>query len=83
MKDFVCFIDWQKAFDRINWTKLIQILKRNGIDWCERRLFSKLYMDQRVKVCHQFSSTCTANASPTKFWIGLETATSEGKLFNL
>jgi len=23
----VCFIDWQKAFDRVNWTKLMQILK--------------------------------------------------------
>jgi hypothetical protein len=21
----VCFIDWQKAFDRVNWTKLMQI----------------------------------------------------------
>jgi len=29
----VCFIDWQKAFDHVNWTKLIQILKRTGIDW--------------------------------------------------
>ena len=28
----VCFIDWQKAFDRVNWTKLMQILKRSGID---------------------------------------------------
>ena len=46
----VCFIDWQKAFDRVNWTKLMQILKRTGIDWRERRLISKLYMDQRVKV---------------------------------
>ena len=46
----VCFIDWQKAFDRVNWTKLIQILKRSGIDWRERRLIRKLYMDQRVKV---------------------------------
>jgi len=38
-------IDWQKAIDRVNWTKLMQI--RNGpvIDWGERRLFSKLYMD--------------------------------------
>jgi len=41
----VCFIDWQKAFDRVNWTKLMQILKRTGIDWSERRFFSKLYMD--------------------------------------
>jgi len=22
----VCFIDWQKAFDLVNWTKLIPIL---------------------------------------------------------
>jgi len=46
----ICFIDWQKAFDRVNRTKLMQILKRTGIDWRERRLISKLYMDQRVKV---------------------------------
>jgi len=46
----ICLIDWQKAFDRVNWTKLMQILKRTGIDWRERRLISKLYMDQRVKV---------------------------------
>ena len=46
----ICFIDWQKAFDRVNWTKLIQILKRTGIDWREKRLISKVYMDQRVKV---------------------------------
>ena len=41
----VCFIDWQKA-----WNKLMQILKRTGTDWRERKLISKLYMDQRVKV---------------------------------
>ena len=40
----VCFIDWQKAFDRVNWTKLMQILKKIGIDWRERRLISNLYM---------------------------------------
>jgi len=28
----------------------MQILKRTGIDWRERRLISELYMDQRVKV---------------------------------
>ena len=38
----VCFIDWQKAFDRVNCTKLMQILKRTGIDWREKRLISKL-----------------------------------------
>jgi len=46
----ICFIDWQKAFDQVNWTKLLQMLKRTGIDWRERILISKLYMDQKVKV---------------------------------
>ena len=29
----ICFKDWQKAFDRVKWTKLMQILKETGIDW--------------------------------------------------
>ena len=37
----ICFIDWQKEFDRVNWTKLMQILKISGIDWRERRLINK------------------------------------------
>jgi hypothetical protein len=46
----VCFIDWQKSFGRVKWTKLMEILKKTGIDWRERRLINKLYMDQSVKV---------------------------------
>jgi len=46
----ICFIDWQKAFDRVNWTKLMQILKEIVINWPERRLISNLYMPQSVKV---------------------------------
>jgi hypothetical protein len=46
----VCFIDWQKAFDQVNWTKLMQIIKKTGIDWRERKLISNLYMAQSVKV---------------------------------
>jgi len=46
----VCFTDWQKAFDRFNWTKLIQILKGTCIDWRKRRLIRNLYMAQSVKV---------------------------------
>jgi hypothetical protein len=29
-----CFIDWQMAFDCVNWTKLMLILKENGIACC-------------------------------------------------
>jgi hypothetical protein len=46
----VYFIDWQKAFDRVKWTKLTQILKKTGIDWREGRMISNLYMAQSVKV---------------------------------
>jgi hypothetical protein len=46
----VCFIDWQKAFDQVNWTKLMQILKETGIAWRERKLISNLYMAENVKV---------------------------------
>jgi hypothetical protein len=45
-----CFIDWQKEFDRVNWTKSMQILKKIGIDWCERILISNLYVAQSIKV---------------------------------
>jgi len=45
-----CFIDWQKVSDDINWKKLMQILKEIGIYSRERRMISKLYLDQRVKV---------------------------------
>jgi hypothetical protein len=47
---YACFIDWQTAFDRVNWTKLMQILKGIGIDWRERRLISKVYIEQSVKI---------------------------------
>ena len=52
-----CFIDWKTAFDRVNWTELMQILKGNRIDWHERRLISKLYMDQCVKL-NQVETRC-------------------------
>jgi len=41
---------WQKAFGRGNWTKLMQTLKGTGIDWRKRRLISKLYIVQSVKI---------------------------------
>jgi len=45
-----CFIDWQKVFDRVKWTKLMQILTRTGIDCRERRLIIQLYMDNNIKI---------------------------------
>jgi hypothetical protein len=44
-----CITDWQKEFDCLNWTKFMHILKDPGSVWHERRLMSKLYMEQSVK----------------------------------
>ena len=35
---FVCFVDFEKAFDRVNWVKMMGILKRIGVYWRDRRL---------------------------------------------
>jgi hypothetical protein len=57
-----CCLDWQKAFDHVNWTKLMQILKGTGINWRERRLISKLYMDLSVKLkLDQGETRCMKN----------------------
>ena len=32
-----CFLDWQKAFGRVNRNTLMKILKGTGIDWQERK----------------------------------------------
>jgi len=37
-----CFVDWMKAFDRVNWTKLILILKET----CYRPARKKI--DQQI-----------------------------------
>ena len=54
---FICFVDFEKAFDRVDWTKLLQILKGLGVDWRDRRLIANLYLNQKsvVKVMQEFS----------------------------
>jgi hypothetical protein len=47
----ICFRDCQKLFDRVNWTKLMQILKISGINWRERKLINKLYAWIRELKC--------------------------------
>ena len=45
-----CFIDWQRTFYRFKWNKLLQLLTVTGVDWHQRKLISKLYMDQSLIV---------------------------------
>src|SRR6218665_2443926 len=30
---YICFVDYEKAFDRVDWKKLINALRRMGVDW--------------------------------------------------
>ena len=46
----LCFLDWQKAFYRVDWSKLLEMLRNIGVNWRERRLIRNLYMRQRVKL---------------------------------
>ena len=59
-KVFTCFVDYEKAFDRINWVKMMQILKNIGVDWKDRRLIRELYRNQtaRVRIDNWLSEEC-------------------------
>ena len=40
-----------KGFDRVDWTKFLEMLRNIGVNWMERRLICNLHMGQRVKLC--------------------------------
>src|SRR6218665_271336 len=46
----ICFMDYEKAFDKVNWKKLMNIYRRMGVDWRDRRLIGNLYVGQKVRV---------------------------------
>src|SRR6476661_1618397 len=43
---YICFVDFEKAFDRVNWEKM-KVLQSIGVDWMDRRMISELYMNQK------------------------------------
>src|SRR6478609_6434340 len=47
---YICFVDFEKAFDRVNWKKMMKVLHSIGVDWRDRRMKSKLYMNQEAAV---------------------------------
>ena len=47
---YAVFVDLEKPFDRVDWKKLVVILKTIGVDLKDSRLISNLYMKQRIKV---------------------------------
>ena len=47
---YVCFVDFEKAFDRVNWIKMMEVLKKLGVDWRDRRMICNLYMGMTATV---------------------------------
>ena len=47
---YICFVDFEKAFDRVNWEKMMKVLQSIGVDWSDRRMISELYMNQEAVV---------------------------------
>ena len=60
-KVHVCYVDFESAFDRINWVKLMAILADNGVDRTVRNFIKELYINQKafVMVTETVSEACS------------------------
>lgn len=47
---YLCFVDYQKAFDRVKHDKLLEVMEKAGIPELERRLIINLYWHQKAAV---------------------------------
>src|SRR6267154_2436890 len=47
---YICFVDFEKAFHRVNWVKMFEIMNSLHIDWRDRRLLQDLYTRQEAVV---------------------------------
>uniref|UniRef100_A0A8D8Y176 Craniofacial development protein 2 n=3 Tax=Cacopsylla melanoneura TaxID=428564 RepID=A0A8D8Y176_9HEMI len=47
---YACLIDYQKAFDRVKHEKMIEILKKTGIDGKDLKIISNLYWHQTASL---------------------------------
>ena len=47
---YTCFVDFEKAFHRVNWEKMMKLLQSIAVDWRDRKMISELYMNQEAVV---------------------------------
>ena len=56
---YLCFIDYQKAFDRVRHDELVEIMEKEGIPELERRLIINLYWQQQAMLRWENDTTRT------------------------
>lgn len=44
---YVCFIDFQKVFDKVRHHKLVEIIREKDVDSLDIRIIKNLYWNQR------------------------------------
>ena len=49
-KVYIIFLDYEKAFDRVNHNKLMECLQRCGIDGKDYNIIQNIYWEQKAKV---------------------------------
>src|SRR6476661_6999435 len=47
---YICFVHFEKAFDRVNWEKVMKVLQSIGLDWRDRGLIRELYVSRGAVV---------------------------------
>ena len=42
----MCLVDFKKAFDRVNWLKMMEVVILLKIEWIDRRMIKELYLGE-------------------------------------
>ncbi len=50
LNTYVAFVDLEKAFDNVEWTRMFKVLKEIGIKFKERRAIWNLYKEQKAEI---------------------------------
>ena len=60
---YICFLDYEKAFDRVRHEPLMHCLSEIGLDGKHRRIIRNLYWDQTasVRIMNELSDETTRN----------------------
>jgi len=54
---FLCFIDFEKAFDRVKHDRFIEVLQKHGVDEKDVRIIKNLYWHQKASVMFENNYT--------------------------